>query len=112
DTGEGGLELSLHRLICARAVRGADLRRHREEVRNLMAERDMEVKMLATATINTRALSRDRIIMDADAMEELKASIGSNGVRMPIEVFALEEPRGDKVWGLISGYRRLYALRE
>src|SRR5690606_4821055 len=44
--------------------------------------------------------------------EELKASIGSNGVRMPIEVFALEEPRGDKVWGLISGYRRLYALRE
>src|SRR5690606_35053246 len=103
---------SLHRLACELAVHGPDIRRHRGEVRHLMAERDMEIRMLATATIHTSALSRDRIIMDADAMEELTASIGSNGVRMPIEVFALEEPKGEKVWGLISGYRRLYALGE
>jgi len=72
----------------------------------------MDVTMLAIGTIDAGALARDRSGLDAEALRELKLSIARGGVRMPVEVFALEEARGEVAWGLISGYRRLWALRE
>lgn len=53
-------------------------------------------------------LMRDRLVVDADEIEELKASIRTNGLRLPIEVVALPEGR----YGLISGWRRVTAMQD
>lgn len=63
---------------------------------------------LPISEIQTDALTRDRASMDADAMAELRSSLAAHGQRMPIDVFELP----DGGYGLISGYRRLVALRE
>ena len=57
------------------------------------------------------ALTRDRAAIDPTALEELKASILAPGLRMPIEVFELADPDGPRRYGLISGFRRLAAVR-
>ena len=51
---------------------------------------------------------RDRMVVEASEMEELKASIRSNGLRHPVEVIALDAGQ----YGLISGWRRITALLE
>ncbi|VDC20147.1 ParB/RepB/Spo0J family partition protein [Pseudogemmobacter humi] len=57
--------------------------------------------------IEADALVRDRAALSAEEMEELKSSIARNGLRLPVEVFAL--PGGG--YGLLSGYRRVMAFR-
>lgn len=52
-------------------------------------------------------LSRDRIALDEDEMEVLTASLRSRGQQTPIEVVEIE----GGTYGLISGFRRLQALR-
>lgn len=42
---------------------------------------------------------------------ELKGSIAARGLRLPIEVFELATPKGDQRFGLLSGYRRLAAVK-
>jgi ParB family transcriptional regulator, chromosome partitioning protein len=69
------------------------------------------IRLLPTAAIDADALSRDRTAHDAEALTELRLSISSHGLRMPVEVFELAEPEGDLRYGLISGYRRLAAFR-
>lgn len=66
---------------------------------------------LPTAEIQPDALLRDRITLDDAALEDLAASIARDGLRQPIEVFALNTPTGPHRYGLISGLRRLTALR-
>ncbi|MGR3378878.1 ParB/RepB/Spo0J family partition protein [Salipiger abyssi] len=62
--------------------------------------------------IDADALVRDRVVMDPEEMEELKASIAKNGLRMPVELFETPaDPRGFR-FGLLSGYRRLKAFRD
>jgi ParB family chromosome partitioning protein len=63
------------------------------------------------AAIDAAALARDRAALDPQALDELKTSILDAGLRMPIEVYALGEPRGEVRFGLISGFRRLAAVR-
>lgn len=53
-------------------------------------------------------ITRDRVDLDPEAMVELIASVRANGMRLPIEVCAL----GKGEYGLISGYRRLCAVRD
>ena len=62
---------------------------------------------LATDAIDADALVRDRSAIGAEELEELKLSIAKNGLRLPVEVFTL--PAGG--YGLLSGYRRLMAVR-
>ena len=62
---------------------------------------------LPIAQIDTNALPRDRTHLDPDALRELQTSIATNGLRMPIEVFAIEGPHP---YALISGLRRLTAV--
>ncbi len=50
---------------------------------------------------------RDRMVEDPQEMAALKASLASRGQQTPIEVVALENGQ----YGLISGWRRLHALR-
>ncbi|EPX75586.1 ParB/RepB/Spo0J family partition protein [Salipiger mucosus] len=62
--------------------------------------------------IDADALVRDRVVLDAEEMEELKASIAKGGLRLPVEIFETpEDPRGFR-FGLLSGYRRLKAVRD
>lgn len=50
---------------------------------------------------------RDRMVIDADEMESLKASLRMRGQQTPIEVVET----GQGAYGLISGWRRLHAFR-
>ena len=68
--------------------------------------RGLVVTEVATHKIRTDAMIRDRISVDADDMAELQASISANGLRLPIEIYA----DGDG-YALLSGYRRLLAVR-
>jgi ParB family chromosome partitioning protein len=53
-------------------------------------------------------IMRDRMVVHASEIEELQVSIRANGLRLPIEVVPLDDGR----YGLISGWRRLYALQQ
>lgn len=53
-------------------------------------------------------LMRDRIPVQDDEMEALKASLRARGQQTPIEV----APLGNDLYGLISGWRRCQALRQ
>jgi ParB family transcriptional regulator, chromosome partitioning protein len=64
---------------------------------------------LPLESIDPIHLMRDRMVVDADDLAELKASIRTHGQRLPVEVVALEEPGR---YGLISGWRRLKVLTE
>lgn len=64
------------------------------------------------AEIDPHVLVRDRIELSEDEMTELRQSIASNGLRLPIEVFELPAPRADNVrYALVSGYRRYMAVQ-
>jgi ParB family chromosome partitioning protein len=69
------------------------------------------VHLIPIEAIDEGALVRDRTDLEPEALAELQASIGKSGVRMPVEVFALEAPREGRTHGLISGFRRLAAVR-
>ncbi len=63
------------------------------------------------AEIDDAALTRDRSGLDEDALTELRLSIAAGGLRMPVELFALSEPRPPHRYGLLSGLRRLHAYQ-
>ncbi|MCA0995102.1 MULTISPECIES: ParB/RepB/Spo0J family partition protein [Roseobacteraceae] len=67
---------------------------------------------LAVEDINADALVRDRVVLDVEEMEELKASIAKGGLRLPVEVFATPDDAQGFGYGLLSGYRRLKAVRD
>ncbi|TPE51622.1 ParB N-terminal domain-containing protein [Amaricoccus solimangrovi] len=57
-------------------------------------------------------LTRDRMALDREELDELKISIRSNGLRLPVELFELATPKAGQGYGLISGLRRVTAMRE
>jgi len=57
-------------------------------------------------------LGRDRAKIDADEMMELRTSIATHGLRLPIEVYELADQSDGKKYGIISGYRRYLATSE
>jgi len=57
-------------------------------------------------------LLRDRLVVDAEEIDVLKASIRQHGQRVPAEVTPLVSDGEGRTWGLISGWRRLRALIE
>lgn len=59
--------------------------------------------------IDADALVRDRAVIDPEELEELKDSVARNGLRLPVEVFQMTD--GPAPYGLLSGYRRLMAVR-
>ena len=80
-----------------------------EEVVQAMTEAEAEgrvVKKRPVAQVLVHHLSRDRLVLAADEMEALMASIAERGQQTPIEVV-----RTSGGYGLISGLRRIEALR-
>ncbi|MCF6445745.1 ParB N-terminal domain-containing protein [Nereida sp. MMG025] len=62
--------------------------------------------------IDADSMVRDRSVMDREALDELERSIAQNGMRLPVEVYALAEGAHPTArYGLLSGYRRLFVLR-
>jgi len=61
--------------------------------------------------IDTGYLVRDRMIADEDELHVLMQSLQSRGQQTPIEVVDLGPAAGQGRYGLISGWRRLTALR-
>jgi ParB family transcriptional regulator, chromosome partitioning protein len=81
-----------------------------EEVAEQMAEARREgrlVQRIPLDAIDESHLVRDRTAMDADELTSLEQSLRSRGQQTPLEVVALGQGR----YGLISGWRRLVALR-
>jgi ParB family chromosome partitioning protein len=69
------------------------------------------VRPIPLVEIDATALTRDRTGLDPEPQAELQRSIATSGLRQPIEVFPLAEPHGAYRYGLLSGYRRLFAVR-
>jgi len=74
-------------------------------------------RLIPLAEIDAEALPRDRTTLDDRPLGELVDSIAVDGLRMPIEVWELSEPRDTPSgpphrYGLISGFRRLAAFRK
>ncbi len=86
----------------AQARNDADAERYRaaEASGRMMVELPLDA-------IDADSMVRDRMVLDQGEMDELRRSILEHGLRLPIEVFARE----DGGYGLISGYRRLRAVR-
>lgn len=66
------------------------------------------IEQISIDAIQTDYLVRDRVDVDVDEMTALKTSLRANGQQTAIEVV----PHGPDTFGLISGWRRLTALRE
>ena len=91
-----------------RATRdAADAERYRRAL-----EAGLVVQELRVIDIAPAAISRDRMAVNTEEMEELIASIRAHGLRLPIEVFESEPNPEIKIpqYGLISGWRRLMAM--
>lgn len=77
-----------------------------EELTNARKEGRL-VQTLPLASIEVDYLVRDRMGTDDDEMEALKTSIRDRGQQTPIDVITIEPGR----YGLISGWRRLAAIK-
>ncbi|WP_109314021.1 ParB N-terminal domain-containing protein [Ruegeria sp. AU67] len=69
------------------------------------------IELLPLAAIDERHLVRDRLEQNEEEMAALLDSLRARGQQMPIEVVALPDTTGPRTHGLISGWRRLTALR-
>jgi hypothetical protein len=67
-------------------------------------------RLLALEEVDESHLVRDRLAVEGDALDELVASLRARGQRTPIEVVDKGEGKAPR-YGLISGWRRLSALR-
>lgn len=75
-------------------------------------EQGLLISEIPVDDIDAAAMIRDRTVMGEEEMLELRQSIASHGLRLPIEIFELETPNNaGQRFGLISGYRRLMAVR-
>lgn len=93
--------------VAGQAATNAALERVAGELTQAKAEGRM-IQKISLGAIDETHLIRDRIALDGEEMESLKASLSARGQQTPIEV--VQTAPGQ--FGLISGYRRLMALRE
>lgn len=97
--------------VAGEASASAALSELSEALRTARAEGRM-IETLPLDDIDETHLVRDRMVQDADEMAALMASLQARGQQTPIEVVALPDPGKDGArHGLISGWRRLTALR-
>ncbi|MGO4915898.1 ParB/RepB/Spo0J family partition protein [Pseudogemmobacter sp. W21_MBD1_M6] len=92
------------RVEAARNATDADRLRHAIAAGLLVLE-------IPVSQVVAEELSRDRLDVDTEEMTELKTSIAAHGLRLPIEVFELPGAEEGERFGLISGWRRLSAVR-
>lgn len=69
------------------------------------------IELLPLAAVDESYLLRDRLEQDEDEMGALMTSIRARGQQAAIEAIRLPDRAGAPAFGLISGWRRLTALR-
>lgn len=75
-------------------------------------EKGLLISQIPIEEIAADDMIRDRAVINEHEMTELRLSISANGMRLPIEVYELSEPSETGArYGLLSGYRRLLAVR-
>ena len=114
----GGIRVAPIAQVAGQSAEAAALR---EMAQGIQAARD-EGRMIVDVPLTDVSpgfLMRDRIALDREELDALKASIRAHGQRTPAEITPLGEPTGDEPrgaplyrFGLISGWRRLTALNE
>lgn len=95
----------------ARVVADASAQSALAEVSGVLERARHEGRLVLTLpldVIDHDYLLRDRMTLDPEELSSLKLSLATHGQRTPIEVVETKEGR----YGLISGWRRLMALRE
>jgi len=92
--------------VAGEASATAALREVSDALQSLRSE-SLRVQRLPLDSLDADYLVRDRIALDDDELQTLIASLRARGQQTPVEVVALPEGR----YGLISGWRRLTALR-
>jgi ParB family transcriptional regulator, chromosome partitioning protein len=111
--------------VSGQSAEAAALRELAEGIETARREGRMMVDV-PLASIAPGHLLRDRVVVDREALDALKASIRAYGQRVPAEITPLEpsdagrggdaeEPHGPSPscrFGLISGWRRFQALAE
>jgi ParB family chromosome partitioning protein len=75
------------------------------------SERGLLMADLPLGDIAPDAMVRDRMTTDPQEFEELKQSIRSSGLRLPIEVYDMGQGASPR-YGLLSGYRRYQAVAD
>ncbi|MEM1314480.1 MAG: ParB N-terminal domain-containing protein [Pseudomonadota bacterium] len=70
---------------------------------------DPVLRRVPLDAVDPHALPRDRTCLLAAELDDLSASLRRSGLRQPVEIYALPEPSGPHLYGLISGYRRFTA---
>ena len=102
--------------VAGGAAAAAALEELAGEVRAARADGRL-VEALPLGAVEAEHLMRDRLEAEPEAMDALVASLRAHGQRAPIEVTPVEAGRGGAGagegprYGLISGWRRLAALR-
>ena len=98
--------------VAAEAASAAALEEMAETLQRARDEGRMVVDLALDAIVPDH-LSRDRIPLDDDDMAALRKSIRAHGQRTPVEVtpLAVAADGGPLPYGLISGWRRLAALK-
>jgi len=92
--------------VAAEAASEAALREVSQELETLRAEGRVVLRLPLTA-LDDDWLIRDRLVTDPEELDALTQSLRAHGQRTPIEVAELGPGR----FGLISGWRRMLALR-
>ena len=92
--------------VAGQAALGAAASEVSRELEAARAEGRLAVRVPLGA-IDEAHLVRDRLAAEAEALDELRASIEAHGQRVPIDLVEL----GDGRYGLVSGWRRMAALR-
>ncbi len=70
------------------------------------------IELLPLEAVDEGYLVRDRMVQDEDELGALMDSMRARGQQTPVEVIRLPEPAASgAIYGLISGWRRLTALR-
>ncbi len=85
-----------------------------QELSSVLAEaraKGLMIEEIPLDAIDEAHLVRDRIVQDEDDMVALMESIRARGQQTPIEVMRIERGQSILTHGLISGWRRLTALR-
>lgn len=116
DPGQRASETALRRAPIGDVAGDASARAALSELADEMQAARMEgrfIQVLPLDSVNSGHLLRDRIPEDDDGdMEALIESLRARGQQMPIEVTDMGAEQLGPRYGLISGWRRLTALRK
>ena len=109
SAGPAGAVPPIARVAGAEAATAA-LREVADELAGARAEGRLALR-LPLAQVEDGWLVRDRLTPEGEEFEALVASLRAHGQRMAVEVTELGAGAGGDRYGLISGWRRLTALR-